>query len=166
MTDYHLSLTKPRLFHQLRSLDWEHMCNVFTAVNWPFIVFFNMSFTQIFFPHISPPVLSVCSTGWRRRRRKRRRRKRPWSRPARGRWHARRRRSRGAAETTTKRTRRASLILSSSFCPDLYRTCSKSKKKKQTKQNIRALKSGSSLAWARLWGKGRRGSLRWGIGGV
>lgn len=101
--------------------------------------------------------------GWRRRRRKRRRRRRPWSRPARAHWRARRRRSRGAAETTTKRTRRASSTLSSSFCPDLYRTCSRSKNK--TKRIKRTLDAGSSLAWARLRGKGRRGSLRWGLFG-
>lgn len=146
---------------QLLSLDWERMCTVFTAVDWHFIVFFNMSFTLIFFLRISPPVLSLFSTGWRRRRRKRRRRKRPWSRPVRGRWRARRRQFRGAVETMMRRMRRASLTLSSNFCPDLYRTCSRSKK--QTKQIKRTLNSGSSLAWARLWGKGRRGSLRRGL---
>lgn len=71
--------------------------------------------------------MSSFSTGWRRRRRKRRRRRRPWSRPARAPWHALKRRSRGAAGMTTRRTRRASWTPSSSFCPGRCRTCSRSK---------------------------------------
>ena len=130
------------------SLDWERVCTVFTAVIWLFIVCFNMSFTLIFFLRVSPPILSLFSTGWRRRRRKRRRRKRPWSRPVRGRWHARRRQFRGAAETTTRRMRRASLTLSSNFCLDLYRTCSRSKKINKTNQTNPTFRVQSGLSQA------------------
>lgn len=120
------------------------------------------SFTLLFFLCNSPPALCLFSMDWRRRRRRRRRRKRPWSRPAKGHWHVRRRRSREAAETTTRKTRRASSTLSSSFCPDLYRICSRSKKNKKqnkttTKEIKQTLNSGSGLAWARLRGGGRRG---------
>lgn len=82
MTNYHfLNLTKPWLCHnvnnspldsgavkvehhglklkgtdQLLSLDWERMCTVFTAVNWPFIVFFHPDFLS---PHITSCPVSV-----------------------------------------------------------------------------------------------------------
>ena len=107
-------------------------------------------------------VLCLSSTGWRRRRRRRRRRKRPWSRPARARWRARRRRFRGVAETMMKRTRRASSTQSSSFCQDLYRIFSRSKQQNKSRKSLDA---GSSLAWARLGGKGGWGSLSRGLFG-
>lgn len=84
--------------------------------------------------------------GWRRRRRRRQRRRQHWSKPVRARWPAPRRRSHGAAETMTKRTRRASWTPSWSFCLDLYRTCSRSKNK--TRWIKWTLDAGSSFGQA------------------